>query len=253
MNLGSYKVLSMIGEGGFGRTYAAEHMILGEKACLKQNLSLTSADAALLVREAKTMWNIHHHSLPVMRDFFMDPDNNCVLVMQFIEGKELQKTITAHGSLDPETVCWAAQRLLNALHYLHYKGVIHGDVKPANIIIQPDEHNAVLVDYGLAVVRPKSSTKALGFTPIFAAPEVVNGMPPLPESDLYSLGLTLLYALGGDPRTKSMPDAVPQELKDYLSQFIRHNPLDRPNWDKADLIKTLSDIRQNVFGRRKTM
>lgn len=253
MNLGNYRVIAMIGEGGFGRTYSAEHVILKEKACLKQNLSLTDADAAFLIQEARTMWNIHHHSLPVMRDFFRDTDNNCVLVMQFIDGKELQKTMTAHGALNPETVCWIAQRLLNALHYLHYKGVIHGDVKPANIIVQPDEHNAVLVDYGLAVVKPKSSTKAAGFTPVFAAPEVVNGMPPLPESDLFSLGLTLLYALGGDPRTKSIPDTVPPEITDYINKLMRHNPLDRPTWGNTDLIKTLSDIRQNIFGRRNTL
>jgi len=199
------------------------------------------------------MWNIHHYSLPVMRDFFKDQDNNCVLAMQYIEGKELQKTLTAHGALDPETVCWITQRLLNALHYLHYKGVIHGDVKPGNIIVQPEEHNAVLVDYGLAVVRPKSSTKAVGFTPLFAAPETVNGMPPLPESDLYSLGVTMLYALGGDPRTRTLPPFVPKEIEEYISSLIRHNPMDRPNWGNTDLIKNLSDIREKVFGRRRTL
>jgi serine/threonine protein kinase len=188
-----------------------------------------------------------------MRDFFRASDGSYILVMQFIEGKELQKTIEKHNALEPETICWITQRLLNALYYLHHSGIIHGDVKPGNVIVQPATHNAVLVDYGLASIRPKSDSRALGCTELFAAPEITADKPPIPESDIYSLGLTMLYACGGDPIAKTFPKDVPQKLQDYFGEFIRYNPADRPNWEKDDLVSRLSDLRQELFGRRSTL
>ena len=141
--LGSYEIIRQISEGGFGRTYEARHILLEERACLKQNLNLTTADEALLRQEAKLIWNIHHHSLPSLRDYFKASDGSFVLAMSYIQGKTLEQAVQKHKAIHAEDVCWIAQRLLNALHYLHSLGVIHGDVKPANVIVQPDLHNAV--------------------------------------------------------------------------------------------------------------
>ncbi|MBI5065398.1 serine/threonine protein kinase [Candidatus Woesearchaeota archaeon] len=252
MQIGNYKVIKQIGEGGFGRTYEAKHVLLEEKACLKQNINVTKEDAELLKNEAKLLWNVHHYSLPAMRDFFKMEDGSYIIAMSFVEGKTLDKIIKKHKALHPEEVCWITQRLLNALHYLHNKGVVHGDVKPPNVIIQPSEHNAVLVDYGLASLLPTRKTKAIGYTPIFVAPEIEEGKPPIPESDLYCLGLTMLYALGGDPIAKSYPDHVPKEIQDFCNDLIRYNPVDRPNWEKEDLVAKLSKVREEVFGRKST-
>ena len=223
---------------------------MDEKACLKQNLNVSDKDAALLRQEAKLLWNVSHHSLPAMRDYFPHEDGSYIMVMSFIEGKNLQQAHEKHKAIHPEDVAWITQRTLNALYYLHSKGIVHGDVKPANIIVQPWEHNAVLVDYGLSCLRPKATTTAIGYTETFAAPEIMNGQPPLPESDLYSLGLTMCYTLGGDPLTKSFPDHVPLPLQEFYKSFFHHNPLERPNWEKQDLVKILSDLRQEAFGRR---
>src|SRR3972149_6180492 len=153
--IGNYTIIKQIGEGGFGRTYEARHVILGEKACLKQNINITPADEALLRNEAKLLWNVHHHSLPTLRDYFLAEDSSAVLAMSFIEGKTLEHSVKKHKAIDSEDVAWVTQRLLNALHYLHSMGVIHGDVKPTNVIVQPNMHNAVLVDYGLSSIHPK--------------------------------------------------------------------------------------------------
>ncbi len=249
--IGNYEVIRQIGEGGFGRTYEARHILLDEKACLKQNINLTTADAELLKNEAKLLWNVHHHSLPAMRDFFRASDDSYIMAMSFVEGKTLDKIIAKHKALHPEEVSWIAQRLLNALFYLHSKGIIHGDVKPPNVIVQPKEHNAILVDYGLASLRPTRNTSAVGYTQIFAAPEIIEGKPPIPESDLYSLGLTMIYAWGGDPIAKTHPEYVPKKLQEFCNQLVRYNPIDRPNW-KEDLVERLSDTRLEVFGRRKS-
>ncbi|MBI4147659.1 serine/threonine protein kinase [Candidatus Woesearchaeota archaeon] len=251
MNLGSYEIIRQIGEGGFGRTYEARHVLLKNvKACLKQNINLSTADAQLLMHEAEVMAGVQHHSLPAWRDFYKIGDGSYVLAMSFIEGKSLDKAVEKHKAIHAEDVCWISQRLLNALYVLHGKGIIHGDVKPPNIIVQPKEHNAVLVDYGLSCIHPTRGTKAVGYTAIFAAPEIIDGKPPLPESDLYSLGLTMIYAMGGDPIAKTLPDHVPKKVQEFCTDLVRYNPIDRPTWEKQDLVARLSDVRLEAFGRR---
>ena len=250
VTIGNYKIIKQIGEGGFGRTYEAKHLLLGKKACLKQNIYLSKEDEKLLREESKLLWDVHHHSLPAMRDYFKSPDGSCIMAMSFIEGKTLEHSVKKHKAIHPEDVCWVTQRTLNALYYLHSMGIVHGDVKPPNLIIQPQIHNAVLVDYGLSCLRPKRLSTAIGYTEVFAAPEITEGKPPLPESDLYSLGLTMMYALGGDPIGKSIPDHVRKPLREFCHDLVRYNAVDRPNWKKQDLVKRLSEIRYESFGRR---
>ena len=253
VTIGNYKIIRQIGEGGFGRTYEAEHILAPKiKACLKQSINITSEHAKILEREAELMAKIHHYSLPAFRDLIKDSDGSYILVMSFEEGRTLDKVIEKHKALHPEEVAWITHRLLGATYYLHSHGVIHGDIKPTNIIVQPKEHNAILIDYGLSSISPDRNTKSIGYTPVFAEPEIISGKPPLPESDLYSLGLTMLYALGGDPLTRSFPDHVPNKLQDFYNSFIRNNPLERTSWDKEDLVRKLSEVRREVFGREHT-
>jgi serine/threonine-protein kinase len=249
--IGNYEVIKQIGEGGFARTYLAKHRILGESACLKQNIELSTEDKKLLIEEAKLLWHIHHYSLPTLRDFIECPDGSFVLVMTFIHGKDLFKIVNedySHG-IEPEHVAWMIQRLLNALHYLHFHGVIHGDVKPQNILIQPVEHNAVLVDYGLSSIRPTRASTTVGYTPAFAAPEQLKGKPALPQTDLYGLGASMVFALGGNHLSVTYPSGVPKKLQDFLNKLLIHDPIKRPNQADA-LVKELSDLRQDLFGRR---
>ncbi|MCX6707976.1 MAG: serine/threonine-protein kinase, partial [Candidatus Woesearchaeota archaeon] len=186
--LGNYRIIRQIAEGGFGRVYEAEHLILGEKACIKQNITISPLDEELLKQEAKLLWKLNHHSLPSMKDFFKANDGSYIMVMNFVEGRNLEQIVRKKGPIHPEDVCWITQRLLNALHYLHFSGVVHSDVKPQNVIVQPDVHNAILVDYGLSSLRPNRHTQAKGYTEAFAAPEILIGKPPIPESDLYGAG-----------------------------------------------------------------
>lgn len=250
--IGNYEAIKKIGEGGFGRTYEARHIVLGTKACLKQNINISAEDEELLRSEARLLWHIHHHSLPTMKDYFQAEDGSYILAMSFIEGKPLDHTVKKHKAIHPEDVSWVTQRLLNALNYLHYHGVVHGDVKPPNIIVQPWEHNAFLVDFGLSSVKPTAGTSAKGYTAVFAAPEVMDKKPPIPASDLYGLGMTMIYALGGDPLSKSFPDHVPEPLQEFYSDLVRHNPADRPDPQEKDLVARLSDLRHEVFGRKHT-
>ena len=252
--IGNYKILKELGEGGCATTYLAEHIVLGEKACVKKNLKLSEKEEQALLQEARLLWHVHHHSLPTLRDVVrFDDDGSYLLIMTYIEGKDLYKLIKEDhpDGLDPEHVCWIMQRLLNALHYLHFYGIIHGDVKPQNIIVKPKEHNAVLVDFGLSTVRPKRISETPGYTPAFAAPEQVAGKPPIPETDLFGLGASMIFSLGGNFIGKTHPYSVPKPLQEFLNQCVRHDPKKRPK-NASDLIAPLSDLREKLFGRRSS-
>lgn len=253
-DIGSYHVLKKIGEGGFGTVYQAEHKILNELSCLKQNSIATKDNADLLIKEAKLLWKLEdHHSIPTVKDLYRVDKDTCVMAMSYIDGKTLEDTIKGHSGLHPEDACWITERLLGALYYCHNNGVIHTDIKPANIFIEPRRHDIKLIDFGLASYMPKSVTTPIGYTPRFAAPELIDGKPPIPETDIYGAGLILLYALGGDIENKSFPKNIPDELTEFCNSLLKYDPMERPNWKRDNPYEKLSDIRQNIFGRRHIM
>jgi serine/threonine protein kinase len=250
--VGNYRIIEQIAEGGFGKTYRGEQIHLGAPVCLKHGHYISPQDEKLLMEEAASIWDLRHYSIPTMRDFFKMDDGSPVLVMSYVPGPTLEQIIKKVGKLDPEHVCWIAERSLNALKYLHYNGVVHGDVKPQNIIIQPESHMIVLVDYGLSIIRPSWDSKSKGYTPYFASPEQIAGKTLIPESDLYSLGITMIYALGGDIETKRVPASVPDSLCKFIRKLVVRDVIYRPNWAKEDLCETISNLRYKEFGRKSS-
>jgi serine/threonine protein kinase len=244
--LGPYEVVRTLETGGFAETCLARHALLGTKACLK--VSLRAADDDLLLREGRILAALQHPSLPVLRDVFERPAGGLVLAMSFAEGETLDRL----GTLTPEAVCRVGAKVLRALAYLHKGGIVHGDVKPKNVVVESTAQGAsvVLVDLGLAAVRPVSATRPLGWSEGFAAPEVVSGAPPLPESDLYALGKTLAAALGGDPRTGLLPQGIPLGLKELLEALSDPKPARRPRWETKDPLRWLERVRRVLTLRK---
>lgn len=250
--IGSYRIIREIAEGGFGRTYQAEHLTVGEPVCLKHCSRITTAHETVLIEEAKAVWDIRHLALPTMRDLFRHDDGSLVLVMSYITGPTLYELVEQKGPLEAEHVAWIGERTLNALAHLHYNGVIHGDIKPHNIIVQPEKHSAVLVDFGSSLKKPTATSSSKGYTEYFAPPEEIQGLTLVPESDLYSLGMTLLFALTGDlsrVRGKDIPARVPDPFSDFIGRLIRQDVRNRPSWDKEELLLTYQTVRQQSFGR----
>ena len=250
--IGNYKVLELIAEGGFGKTYKGEHLYLKEPVCIKHSHYISKEDEEILRKEAKAIWDLRHHGLPAIRDMVRLEDSSFALVMSYIPGPTLEKIIDKNKKLEPEHVAWISERVLGALWYLHMHGVIHGDVKPQNIIVQPESHAIVLVDYGLSAIQPSHKDGAIGYTPFFAAPEQVNGGPLLPESDFYGLGMTMIYALGGDLAKKRVPSSVPDSLCNFIGKLITHDVLNRPKWENQNLIDEIGEVREKAFGRRRS-
>ncbi|MGV8151689.1 MAG: serine/threonine protein kinase [Candidatus Nanoarchaeia archaeon] len=249
--IGSYEIIKEIGIGGFGRVFQARHLILNEKACLKQNLNASSQDVELLKYEAKLLWKLNeYHSIPAIKDFYQINNENAVIVMDYIEGSTLEEIIEKKGALHPEDASWITERLLGAIYYANYNGVVHSDIKPQNVFIEPDKRDIKLIDFGLASYKPKGNTKPIGFSPKYAAPELILGKPPIPETDIYGAGIVYLRALGGDVSKKSFRNDTPKEIVEFCSRLLNYDSSKRPNWSNENIIESLSDIREKVFGRR---
>lgn len=246
--IGSYKVLESIAEGGFGQTYKGEHILTKDPVCIKHCSMVSPSHDAILIQEMKSIWDLRHYSLPVMRDLQRLDDGSLALIMSYIPGWTLEQIVEKAGKIEPETTAWITERILNALLYLHHHGVIHGDIKPQNVIIQPNTHSVVLVDFGLAMVKPGSSDKSLGYTPTFAAPEQIAGKTLLPASDYYSVGMLMVYALNGGKRMdkKEVPSTVPDAMANFIASLVKKDILQRP---QEDLFEELVKVRQESFGR----
>lgn len=250
---GVYRVIREIAEGGFGTTYVGEHILLKEPVCIKHCSNVSPLDEEILVREAKAVWNLRHFGIPTMQNLIRLEDRSLALVMSYIPGPTLTEIVKRTGPLDPEHVAWITERALNVLMYLHHHGVVHGDIKPQNIIVQPDDHLLTLVDYGLSMVKPTGGSTNSGFTPLFAPPEQEQGTTLLPESDFYALGMTMIFALSGSVElvaSKQVPKNTPAPLKEFIRRLIVRDVLARPNWKKENLWETIQMVRAESFGRR---
>jgi serine/threonine protein kinase len=251
MIIGPYTTERVISEGGFGTIYQATHGLLETSACIKVNKNVTELDEEIIMMEARLLWNLDdYHSIPSAKDLIPLERRRYALVMDYIDGDPLDKLVERKGPIHAEDASWILERLLGALNYLHYHQVIHCDIKPQNVIVEPKKRDIKLIDFGLSSYLPDHLTKPIGYTPAFAAPELRDGKPPLPESDLYGAGMTLLYMLTGSPHVTTLPKSVPQPLARFCEELIRYDPLQRPSWEKEDLLGRISDIRQEAFGRR---
>ena len=250
--IGAFRVLERIAKGGYGRTYKGEHILTGLPVCIKDCRWLDSDVQKVLLEETNLLWDLRHHALPAIRDVVRTDDGRYYLVMSYIPGKNIFDLVRDSGKMDPEDVTSVAERALNGLMYLHHHGVLHGDIKPQNIILGAGRE-ATLVDFGLSQSRPDADSRATGYTEYFSPPEQVNQSGPLlPESDFYSLGMTMIFALSGSldcVKRKEIPSRVPDALTEFIGKLIVRDVLARPNWKKMNLFEEIRRVRQAAFGR----
>ncbi|HEY4244700.1 MAG TPA: hypothetical protein VGM88_33025 [Kofleriaceae bacterium] len=144
-------------------------------------------------------------------------------------------------------VVWVLRRALAALGWAHKQGILHGNLDPAHILIRPHDHMLWLVDWCWAVVNP--ATTGAGFKALnetYSAPEVRERGRPTPASDLYALGKVAIFAIGGDPSDKSMPDCDPR-----FARFLRYLCVESQGGrgqDAWQLYLQIEKLRQQIWG-----
>lgn len=205
-----YQIIRLLGQGGMGAVYLAFDRRLNQQVALKEN---TSGDPRQFQQEAQLLARLRHPNLPRVIDHFIEPNGAQYLVMDYIEGEDLETLRQTRGALPEAQVCTWFDQILDAVAYLHSQGVIHRDIKPDNIKITPGGQ-AILVDFGIAKVYQTGQFTRTGQkfgSPGYASPEHYRGGTNQ-QSDIYSLGATMYAMLtGGAP-----PDAQALELGSAL-------------------------------------
>lgn len=253
--IGSWEVVKFLAEGAMGRTYIVRHVLTKKLAVLKACLEVSPEHEEIMLNEARAIWDIRHYAFPSVREVFKLDDGALAIVMSYVPGPTLEQTVNHLGAIDPQHVGWIFERLLAGLNYLHANGVIHGDIKPQNIILQPESHGAVLIDFGLSMVKPTGKDSNIGFTAHFSPPEQLSKdrKPLIPESDFYALGMTMIYALTGKLAKRTDPGMknIPTEMREFLMDLTHPDILKRPNWSN-NLLESFSAIRTKSFGAKNT-
>ena len=203
--IGKYKITKLLGEGGMASVYEAEHELLGTKVAIKVLNPILSTNAQIKERflnEAKLMASLDHPNITKVIDFDEQP-GQLSIVMEYLNGEDLNDVIKNNGALAEKDIINYFSQTLSALKYAHEKGIVHRDIKPSNIFVLPNGHIKIL-DFGIAKLFGQGSemtqTGTQIGTPIYMSPEQVKADKSIDHrSDIYSLGVTLYYALKGKP------------------------------------------------------
>jgi serine/threonine protein kinase len=234
--VGKYKIIRLIGEGGMASVYEAEHEMLGTKVAIKVLNPILSANAQIKERfrnEAKLMASLDHPNITKVIDFDEQPQQLSI-VMEFLNGEDLNDKIKRNGPLTEKEITDVFSQTLSAFQYAHEKGIVHRDIKPSNIFILKNGHVKIL-DFGIAKLfgqgNEMTQTGTQMGTPIYMSPEQVKADKSIDHrSDIYSLGVTMFYAINGKPPYNSDTDSqfdifnkiVYEPLPEFSAQNNHH-------------------------------
>jgi hypothetical protein len=264
--VGAYRVLGRLGEGGMGCVYRAEDPVLRRQVAVKvmrRELAARPGARERFLREARSQAAVpHEHIVPI---YHVGEEGVPFLVMPLLDGETLQQRLQRQPVLPAAEVVRIGRQTAEALAAAHERGLIHRDVKPSNIWLAK-EARAKVLDFGLArpldEAEPITRSGVLVGTPMYMSPEQVNGEPLDGRSDVFSLGVVLYrMATGGEPfrganltamlravaeQEPAPPDAVnpkvPEALADLIRRMLAKDRAARP--DAAEVAEALRAIEE---------
>ena len=235
---GKYRIIRVLGQGGFGITYLAENTYLDKKVAIKEffpkdfcwrgntsHLTLGTQNNAETVaklkdrflKEAKNIAKLDHPGIVKIHDIF-EENNTAYYVMDYIEGENLNEIVKRNGPLTEAKAVEYIVKVGEALEYIHSRNMTHLDIKPANIVVRRSDDQPILIDFGLSkqydIHGDATSTLMQGVSYGYSPIELYNAgaiTSLSPQTDVYSLGATLFYLITG-----AVPPSASQVLNDDL-------------------------------------
>lgn len=217
--LDEYQLETLLGQGGMARVYRAADVRLRRYAAVKVIDTPFQSDTSYtkrFEREAQAIAQLEHpHIVRLYR--YGDVDNLLYMAMQYVEGVNLHTMLLTYEDqgelIAPDDMRRINREICVALDYAHSKGVIHRDMKPANVLIDPDGH-AIVTDFGLALMTEMGTQGEILGTPQYIAPEqAISSAGAVPQSDLYAVGVMLYRMATG---------ALPFDDEDSLAVVMQH-------------------------------
>ncbi|HET8956753.1 MAG TPA: serine/threonine-protein kinase [Solirubrobacterales bacterium] len=214
-----YRIERTLGHGGMAAVWLGHDEVLDRPVAVKVLADTIASDPGFVTRfrrEATTAAGLTHPNLVGVYDFSEEGERP-YLVMQFVPGESLAARLERGEEVDRGKL---ARELLQALDHIHRAGILHRDVKPGNVILEPDG-TAKLIDFGIALARDATSLTSTGLvlgTERYAAPEVMEGHAASERSDLYSLGVVL----------RACPGTAPAGFDGLVEWLADPDPRNRP-------------------------
>ncbi|UCE67893.1 MAG: sigma 54-interacting transcriptional regulator [Candidatus Zixiibacteriota bacterium] len=259
-----YKILSGLGSGSTGDVYLAIDSRSEDKICLKILRSGTKEFEENFIREFEILSRLNHPGLIPVHDFGIDPEYGPYFSMEYASGGDLGEL----KAVTPREFFSISSSICRALEYIHNQGLVHGDIKPTNILIDSSK-NYRLVDFGLSFISGDTPISSPG-SAAFISPEIIRRNAMTTRSDIYSLGLLLYELIFGKPFYEGgageiiskklsgvfqLPE-VPEgfggkRLKDLLRKMIDSDPHNRFESAGAvldeieDIFKTYEDFEES--------
>ena len=234
-----------------GRCVAGPHA--GREVAAK--LARASADNGLILAEVAALRALQagdaaqRGQLPEVLDLFHGPGGEAGVMLPWVvgfDGVALRERFPA--GVPPEHVIWIGRRLLSVVGHAHKLGVLHANIEPAHVLVRPHDHHVSLIDWCWCVVEPARTRQRFRvYNPDYSAPEVAEKQPPIPAADLYAVGRCMLFLVGGELASGSMPDAVPDRLQRFIRYLTRTSPLQRAQ-DAWEMFHELERVRAAVYG-----
>jgi serine/threonine protein kinase len=246
----SFKILSLLGQGGMAKVYLAEHKSLGHKVAIKvlnKEFFYNDNIRKRFLAEARNLARMNHPNIVRVTDL-IEENESAAFVMEHIEGCTLREYMDEKGPLSNDEIKNFFKQMLDALGYVHEKGLIHRDIKPSNFMLD-SRGNIKLLDFGIAKSQNASSGEytqtGIGVqmgTPMYMSPEQVNANKSItPQSDIYSLGVVLWQMVSGtkpyDSSTLSTFQIQAKIVNDPL-------PLTGTGWDNLIAKATEKNIEK---------
>ncbi|HMG67489.1 MAG TPA: serine/threonine-protein kinase, partial [Chitinophagaceae bacterium] len=247
----NYEITSHLGEGGMGTVFRASDSILNRDVALKMLHAPLLQQPLFLERfkkEARVLAQLLHPNIALIYNM-IEQDNNHFMVMEYVEGKNLDALVRQYRTLSYKIVVPTIVQALEGLGHAHRKGIYHRDIKPSNLILKSDG-TVKLMDFGIAMVageqRLTQVNRVVG-TVEYIAPEIIQGKEPSVSTDLYAVGVTMYELLTGKLPLEGNSDynlmqdilkkkplsvdkmnaSVPRALNDIVMKLLEKKPGDR--------------------------